>query len=367
MNAEVVIDARWLHSGIGAYTLNVVGGIHRHPNGLVVRVLTGQKDEARIRPLCDRTTIVDVPIYTLREQWAVARAARGAGLLHVPHYNVPLLYPGKLVVTIYDLIHITGPTFHRSLASHFYARPMLHLASRKACHIVTLSYYSQAKIIERLGADPSKISVIYPGVGANFRSEDRAEARRSVSDRLSLARPYLLFVGNLKPHKNVGTLIRAFTLLRARKRLDHQLVLIGDDKKWKLKLVQECERLGIEKYVLFVPNVSDQLLPQVYAAADLLILPSFLEGFGLPIVEAMAAGTLVVCSRAASLPEVAGDAAQYFDPSSVEDLAAAIERVLESADLQATLRRKGLERSRQFSWGECARRHVQLYRHLLQA
>ena len=367
MSAEVVIDARWLHSGIGAYTLNVVEGIHRRHNGLVVHALTRRKDEARIRSFCDKTTVVDVPIYTLREQWAVARAARGADLLHVPHYNAPLLHQGKLLVTIYDLIHITHPTFRGGLASRFCARPMLHLVSRKAVHIVTLSLYSKVQIIERLHADPSKVSVIYPGVGESFQSLDRTEAARSVAEALSVAGPYLLFVGNLKPHKNVDTLIRAFALLRARKILDHRLLLLGEDKKWKVQWVRESARLGVEKHVSFVPFVSDQLLPQVYAAADLFILPSFIEGFGLPVVEAMACGTPVVCARASSLPEVAGDAAEYFEASSAEGLAAAIKRILESADLQATLRRKGIERAHQFSWDECARRHAELYRQLLQA
>jgi len=124
--------------------------------------------------------------------------------------------------------------------------------------------------------------------------------------------------------------------------------------------------LTINEIVSFLAHLPDTLMPSVYAAADLLVLPSFVEGFGLTVLEAMACGTPVVCSHTASLPEVAGDAAEYFDPSSVEDLARAIERVLESRDLQTDLRRKGLERARQFSWDESARRHCDVYRSVLQ-
>jgi glycosyltransferase involved in cell wall biosynthesis len=112
--------------------------------------------------------------------------------------------------------------------------------------------------------------------------------------------------------------------------------------------------------------VAHAILPQVYAGADLMVMPSFIEGFGLPVLEAMACGTPVVCSRAASLPEVAGNAAEYFEPTSVEDLAEAIERVLNSPERQAALRQKGLERVKQFSWEECARRTLEVYRKVLQ-
>ncbi len=366
MKKSLVIDARWLHTGIGSYVLNVLTGLRRYKDGLLVRAIARKKDAHRISPLCDQIAIVDLPIYTLREQIEIPWAARGAELLHVPHYNAPLLFRGKLLVTIFDLVHLLHPTFRRSMAARVYARPMLNLATSRACHIITISEYSKEQIVEHLRVSPRKVTVIYIGVNPRFRLLSHNETYVEVAKELGVKRPFLLYVGNLKPHKNLVSLFQAFALLRARRVSDHLLLIIGEDAKWKQQLVEECSRLGIEEHVLFVPYVSDDLLPQVYAAAELLILPSLIEGFGLPVVEAMACGTPVACSRAASLPEVAGDAAEYFDPSSVEDIAAAIQRVLESSDVRATLRTKGLERANLYSWDECGRRHYQLYRDLLE-
>jgi glycosyltransferase involved in cell wall biosynthesis len=242
---------------------------------------------------------------------------------------------------------------------------MLNLVARKAEHIVTLSEYSKAQIVEHLGVTPSKVTPIYCGVNGQFRCVDRKQAYATVSDTLGIREPYLLFVGSLKPHKNIFTLLQAFALLRKRHDIRQRLLIVGDDARWKSLLLEECSRLGIRDTTTFVPYVSQELLPKVYAGADLLVMPSTIEGFGLPVLEAMASGTPVVCSRAASLPEVAGDAALYFDPTSAEELAEKMEELLNSGELQESLRAKGLERAKQFTWEKSTRKHVELYQRLL--
>jgi glycosyltransferase involved in cell wall biosynthesis len=239
---------------------------------------------------------------------------------------------------------------------------MFHLVARKAVCLIANSEFTKKQIVEHLGIPASKVVVTYLGVTDHFRPHDRKQAVLRISSLLGLDRPYVLFVGNLKPHKNVKTLIHAFSRVCAHGGFHHQLVILGDDRKWKAGLVNECAKLGIDAHVLFAPHVPDEDLPWVYGAAELLVMPSLIEGFGLPVLEAMACGTPVVCSRAASLPEVAGDAAEYFEPTSAEDLAATLERLLGSRELQETLRRKGLERVKLFSWEECARRHCRVYR-----
>ena len=369
MPNTITIDARMLESsGIGTYLRHLLESLAAMENEYSFRVIGRQEElfaglpRGKFQFVAARS-----PIYSLSEQWEIARLARPCQLLHSPHYNAPLLYRGKLVVTIHDLIHLTDPAFKKTPASRFYARPMFHLVARRADRLIADSEFTKQQIVEHLGVAPQKVVVIYLGVSDRFHPLDPEQACRRASSVLGLERPYLLFVGNLKPHKNVRTLIRAFALLCSQRDFNRHLVILGDDRKWKAALVDECAKLGIGERVLFAPHLPGEELPWVYAAADVLVMPSLIEGFGFPVLEAMACGTPVVCSRAASLPEVAGDAAEYFDPASAEDLAAALQRVLGSSQLRETLRAKGLERARLFSWRECARRTLDVYRSVLES
>ncbi|MFI5096443.1 MAG: glycosyltransferase family 4 protein [Candidatus Acidiferrales bacterium] len=365
MTKIVAIDARWLVGGIGTYTENLLLGLGQSANGVEIRAITRGVHAARVKELCPHVTVIDVPIYTVREQFLIPRAATGCDLLHVPHFNVPLLHRGPLVVSIMDVIHLRAPDYRNTLSSYLYARPMLNAAARKADHIVTVSNYSKAQIMEVLGTPASKISVIHCGVGAQFREYGNDQKFQNAAHILGIDTPFLLYVGNLKPHKNVSTLLRAYAQLRQDKRFTHSLLIVGDDARWRHSVVEECRQLGICDATVIVPFVSADLLPRIYAAADLLVMPSTVEGFGLPVLEAMACGTPVVCSNAASLPEVAGDAALYFDPTSSEELAAQIEHLLQSKELHASLRVKGLQRAKQFSWQEFTRKHMDLYHQVL--
>jgi glycosyltransferase involved in cell wall biosynthesis len=367
MQRKITIDARMVeHSGIGTYLRNLLENFATIENDYVFDLICTRRESLHgLPPARFRFVSAGSPIYTLSEQWEMARLARGAQLLHSPHYNAPLLHLGKLVVTIHDLIHLTDPNFKRTLAARCYAWPMLNLVARKADCIISTSEFTKQQIVEHLAIPPAKVTVAHLGVNDHFCPHDRRQAILRASSLLGLRRPFVLFVGNLKPHKNVKTLIHAFSRICAKRDFGHQLVILGDDQKWKPGLLSECEKLGISERVLFVAQAPYEELPWVYGAAEILVVPSLIEGFGLPVLEAMACGTPVVCSRAASLPEVAGNSAEYFEPTSVDDLTAAIERVLGAANSQENLRRKGLERVKLFSWAECARKHFRVYQEVL--
>ena len=365
MLKTVTIDARWLVGGIGTYTRNLLQQLHDQVHGFAVQAIVRKRDSGNVRNFCSDLTVIDTPIYTLREQLLIARASRRCDLLHVPHYNAPLLHRGPLLVSIMDVIHLSSPAYRDKLSTIFYARPMLNAVARKADHIVTVSDYSKSEIVKTLGIPECKITVIPCGVGEEFTIKPAPRETPHLDAILGIASPFLLYVGNLKPHKNVTTLVRAFAAIHKRNKLSHTLVIVGDDARWKQPVVDECARLGVLEFIKFLPHVPQSLLPDIYAAASLVVMPSTLEGFGLPVLEAMACGTPVVASTAASLPEVAGDAALYFDPASPEELATQMERILECGELRASLRRKGIQQAQKFSWRQSARQHIELYNRLL--
>lgn len=364
MQKTVTIDARWLVGGIGTYTRNLLEGLHECSNGFQIHAIVRSADSASVQQCCARTSVLDVPIYTVREQVLIPKAAGACDLLHIPHYNAPLLHRGPLVVSIMDVIHLSSP-YRCSWGSYVYAKPMLNLVARKADHIITVSEFSKRQILETLHVPESKITVIPCGVRPEFRPNGPGPECTEALKILGIQGRFLLYVGNLKPHKNVSTLLRAFAQLRDQNKCDHSLLIVGDDRRWRHAVEAECLLLGIKQKTVLVPYVSQALLPKIYASADVVVMPSIVEGFGLPVVEAMACGTPVVASKAASLPEVGGDAVLYFDPASPEELAARVIHLLESRELRALMRDKGIQRAKQFTWREAARRHVEVYDEIL--
>lgn len=359
---RLTIDARAWKTGLGTYTLNLLRAMRGLDGQFRTKAIVPREAVEAVSGLCDETCVVDAPIYGLREQFLVARAARGSDLLHVPHYNIPITYRGPMVVTIHDLTHVTHPAFGRTAKSRLYARPIMKMAVKKASQVFTVSEHSRRQIVERLDAPAEKVTVTYPGVSSQFRPVERTSARARVRTALQVERPYLLFVGNLKPHKNLKTLIRAFALLHARHRIEHLLVVLGSDRKNGQAVLEECNKPELNGAVRNIPWAPQELMPHLYSAADSFVMPSTSEGFGSPVLEAMACGTPVACSNATSLPEVGGDAVVYFDPYSVKEMAEAVDKVISSPSLQAELREKGLKRAAKFTWEECARKHLEVYR-----
>jgi glycosyltransferase involved in cell wall biosynthesis len=362
--ADLVLDARWLSTGLGTYTLNLLQELDKCSD-ISVRVLTLPENRERLAHFRFEISIVDAPIYSFTEQIKVPWAVRNSEILHSPHYNAPLMHRGTLLVTIHDLNHLLDKVYRKSIKSWIYARPMLHMVSRRADHIFTVSEYSKRQVVEHLGVDPGHITVVYIGAGPHIFPEDHDLARDQTNRTFGFTGPYVLFVGNLKSSKNTGGLIRAFAILKNRLQVPHRLLIIGDDQAGRPAMMKLSRDLGLDSSVVFVPHTDGDRIRSAYSGAELTALPSFQEGFGLPVLESMACGTPVACSRAASLPEVAGRAAEYFDPWDVESIAAAIEKVLSSSDRACELRNLGLERAKLFTREASTERHIAVYRQFL--
>ena len=358
---ELVIDARGLASGIGTYGFNLLSKLSETGLREKTSIIAASKLQLQMAEFCDDVIACDAPIYSLAEQFAVPRYTSKHTVLHALHYNAPVLHRGPLLVTIHDLTHLVDHNYRNNWRSWLYARPMLSAVVRRADHIFTGTEYVRSCILDRWNVPASKISLMSYGVDEDFTPGDASAARKNLPAMGLLNQPYLLFVGNLKPHKNVANLLRAFACLRANERFPHQLVIIGDDRHGREQVLRLINALSLTERVHLVCRVSKRELVDFYRAADLVVLPSFQEGFGLPVAEAMACGTPVVCSRAASLPEVGGNAVEYFDPHSPEHMASTIAAILGSTEKRQSMIDLGKHRAKTFTWERTFLEHLRVY------
>lgn len=363
MRSGLVLDARLRRTGIGTYIDNVALACRQLAESDPVTVIVARNEAARLQSQPHRVVSARSGIYGAYEQLEVAWHARRARLLHVPHYNFPIAHRGRLIVTIHDLVHLRLPTI-RGGAALAYARAMLSLASRRAELILTVSEASKRDIVEILDVEPGRVRVIHNGIRPELGPLPVDEARQCVARALGIHAPYVLYVGNLKPHKNVPVLLKAIARLR-HQLPDLRLVLVGDDRRGGPQIRLEISALDLVSRVAVVPNVGIRLLRALYAGAAALIAPSLIEGFCYPVVEAMACGAPVICARSSALPEVGGEAPKYFAPNDTDELAAAIAEVVQSEDISQRMRERGLRQSVRFSWSECARQHFEVYKGLV--
>jgi len=348
MSNSLVVDARWLKTGIGRYTLSLMQDLRNSLPGLDIACITQPQYAEMLSGLCDRVIISKTGIYSLREQLLLPWLAREFSAFYAPHYNIPLFWDKKLLATIHDLNHLLDSSYRTSWKAQLYAKPVLKLAVEKADVIVTPSSYTKRMIQEHLYVEPDRITVIPCPVSEIFRVYDKSESRIAVAKNHGIVQPFILFVGNLAPNKNIPTLLNAFLRLRQLRQDAPLLVMVGEGK-CREELLAHASTLHVENAIVWLESLSDSLLARLYAAAVMTIMPSFEEGFGLPVVESMACGTPVICSKTASLPEIAEGAAIFFDPYSSEELAETICNLLDSSENQEKAINSGIKKAQVFS------------------
>ena len=276
-------------------------------------------------------------------------------------YVVPPVCPCPVVVAVHDISYEFHPRFFPVL-QRARLKALVPRAVRKAAHVLTISDFSKRQIVERYGVDPGRVTVTHLAASPDFRViADRDEARRDVSG-LSVPDRFLLAVGNVQPRKNLSRLLGAYADLRRRGRIELPLVLVGRRAYQGSRILDQVGALGIERNVSFTGYVTDRQLVALYNLAEVFVYPSLYEGFGLPILEAMACGAPVIASNVASMPEVAGDAAVLIDPLREEEIGGAIERLAEAPELRGRLRALGLEHAARFSWGRMAEQTLAVYK-----
>ena len=304
---------------------------------------------------------------TLWMQWTLRRQVNQLHLdvCHFTNSVAPLWIGCPSVLTIHDMTLWLYPSFHprRRLLS---MRPIIPLATRQASAIITVSQSAKEDIVRILDVPPEKVKVIYEAPGSEFRPMNGSADLAFAKKIFDLPKEFILHVGTLEPRKNLVRLLEAFTELRIKGAMKHHLVFVGKPGWGFSDIFAAVEDLGIQRYVSFLDYVPSRWLAAIYNLADVLIYPSLYEGFGLPIVEAMASGTPVITSPNGALREIAADAAAFVQPEQAASIAETLLQVLSNKALQSELAAKGLARAAAFSWEQTARETLLLYSHVLE-
>jgi glycosyltransferase involved in cell wall biosynthesis len=368
---RIAIDARKLHDyGIGTYVRNLLVELARQDRRDTFVVLCKDaQDCAFVRALgpAFEAMVERSGNYSVREQIAVPAALVRArvDLFHAPHYVVSPLTRCPYVVTIHDCIHLRFPQYLPNATARVYARTVMKLSAQRARRILTVSNASKEDILHYLDVPASKVEVIYNALDERLATPPTAEDLARVRQRFQLMWPFILYTGNIKPHKNVDRLIEAYSILRERGVEDVKLVIIGDEISKFPNLRRLIHKHQLHQHVRFHGFVPDATLAALYRLAAVFVFPSLCEGFGLPPLEAMAAGVPVITSNVSSLPEVVGDAAVLIDPTDASAIADAMARVLGDPTLSADLVRRGYERVKTFSWARSVARTHEVYSELI--
>lgn len=365
---RIVIDARMLQeSGIGRYIRNLVDQLQIIDQENEYFILHLQEDFHKLSYKQNfRKILADFRWYGLTEQIKLFRIVKllKPDLVHFPHFNVPVFYQGKFVVTIHDLIHqhfsmaratTHGPVFYQLKRIGY--RKVFSTAVQKAKKILVPSEFIKNQLMDDWNINREKVVVTYEAVDEKIIKHKSKIKNQKLLKHFNIEKPYIFYVGNAHPHKNVEGLIKAFGNLRV-KYPNLSLVLAGSDHYFWQKIKTEFQQAGI----IYTGYVSDNELVELYKNAWCFVMPSFEEGFGIPILEAMACGCPVVSSNRGSLPEVAGHAVIYFDPGNQVDMVNKINIVLESENIRQELIKKGLKRYKQFSWKKLAQQTLEVYK-----
>jgi glycosyltransferase involved in cell wall biosynthesis len=332
MPDQIAVNARFLWRRIT--------GVERYAHEITTRL------DGRIRLLAPTRPVGGISGH-LWEQTILPNMLRRGDLLWSPSNSGPLFVPNQ-VLSLHDLAFIEYPEWFDPKFAGWY-RFLIPRLINKVNLLITPSYYTKIRILDTFWISPDKVKVVPPGVNPDLFRPSSIQDQQQIRNIYGLDDPYCLVVGSLEPRKNLGNLFQAWELSRAAKSGLH-LIVAGSGGQ----MFRRVDTGHLPGRIHLIGAVSDPELVSLYSGAKAYILPSLYEGFGLTVLEAMACGAPVIASKAGAIPETAGEAAIYFNPVDVEEIAQTIDRVLEDSELQETLRAKGLERAREFSWDNAA-------------
>ena len=353
-------------SGISQYMINVLQRLPQPETGVTCVIFVPSAERELFQPAPAGSRIVTVPDWMAHPVTSILwhlllypvvlkRHQCDCAYLPAGNRRLGLWYGVPSISTIHDLsqLHVDGKYDPLRM---FYIRRVLPYLMQRLTRVVSVSESTRHDLVEHAGIRPERIRVAYNGADlASFAATARSTAREAVAAELGIDRPFILYTARLEhPGKNHVRLLEALALLKRRGRLSHRLVLAGSHWNGAEVIEASITELGLADDVVLTGFVENRLLPELYAAADVFVFPSLFEGFGIPLLEAMAAGTPVCAANISSIPEVVGDAALLFDPRNPADIAAQLDRLLHDATLRRELARRGQQQSQRFSWDDAA-------------
>ncbi len=350
------------YTGIGRYAYNLVKSLSEidHDNEYWLYAQKKYFDFKRQVPR------ISAKNFFVKIDWlgrGIDRTLHPADIYHSPSPDYINISQAKIIVTVHDLVYKTYPEGHTPQTIETTDK-QLKMIVEKADKIICCSKSTIKDLLYFFKVDPQKVCLVYQGVDkAIFYPINDIERRKaqSIIKRKGLIRPFILFVGTIEPRKNLMNLLKAFSILKEKKRFNGQLVVIGM-KGWMIEgLEQVTQKFKIQNSVLFPGYVTDELLRYFYNLTEVFVFPSFYEGFGFPIVEAFSCGTTVITSNVSSCPEIACEGANLINPHSPEEIANAIGQVIEDEKLRLSLKEKALKRAEEFSFLKTAQQTFKIY------
>lgn len=369
---RIGIDARFFgprEKGLGIYVQKLIEGLEKKSNGtshqFFVFLSKKRFNDVEFKNKNFHKVLADFPWYGWREQlfYPFFLNKYKLDLMHFCHFNVPLLYPRKFIVTIHDLILFHFPTFKNSTLSRIYYliklfsyRIAINLAVRRAIYVIAISEFTKKDLIKTLKIPEKKVMVIYQG--CNLLDFKNNIFPKTILKKYGIISPYLLYVGNAYPHKNLDKLIKAFSFFN-QENPDTYLVLAGGDDYFYQQLKSKIKKESIKKVILtgFIEQAD---LGVVFKEAELFVYPSLYEGFGFPPLEALNYGKNVACSQKTSMPEILEDSVEYFDPEDLDSMINCLKKVYKKRkNLNESPKR--LEIIRKFNWDKTTQKTLNIY------
>jgi glycosyltransferase involved in cell wall biosynthesis len=369
LDVSAAVHAR---AGLGRYAESLARALVDAAPG---RIRFFYNQDSEVRPLAGLEQIPTRRVRAGYKPWRMAvwlghlahvgfdRLVPDVALFHSTEHLLMPLRGAPTVLTVHDLIYKLFPQHHKRL-NYWYLNAAMPLYCRRASAIIVISQSTQHDLEQHYGVDPAKVHVVYEAAAPSFRPMPPQQARAQIQP-FGVPERFALHVGTIEPRKNLTRLVEALEMLR-QGGIVIPLVVAGG-RGWLYEgFFARLEELEVRHQVMFTGYVTDNYLPALYAAATMTVLPSVYEGFGLPVLESMAAGTPVVCSNSSSLPELGGDAARYFNPLDTEAMAEALAAVWQKTALRDEMRRRGEAQAATFSWQRAARETLAVYDRLLE-